>query len=136
MTTRISPRQVFLLDGLGGVLTATLLGLVLPLFHERIGLGPWTLRGLGLIGLGYAAFSLSSFWRSPRRIAPYLRLIVLANLAYCAVIIAVLGARRADVTALGFVYFAVEVLVILTLVGLEVGVLRRLPGPHLGWRDP
>ncbi len=126
-STRISPRQVFLLDGLGGVLTATLLGLILPLFHEHLGLGPRTLRWLGLAGLGYAAFSLSTFWRSPRRVAPYLRVIVVANLVYCAVIIAVLSARRADVTVLGFGYFAVEVVVILALVGLEVGVLRRLP---------
>lgn len=123
----LSARQVFLVDGLGGVLTATLLGLVLPMFHERIGLGPWTLRWLGLAGLGYAVFSLSTYLRSPLRMVPYLRVIILANLAYCVTIAVVLVANRAEVTVLGFVYFAIEVGVILTLVGLETRILRRAP---------
>ncbi len=123
----LSARQVFLVDGLGGVLTATLLGLVLPMFHEHIGLGPWTLRWLGFAGALYAVFSLSTYLRSPPRIAPYLRFIVLANLAYCLTIAFVLTANRAEVTVLGFVYFAVEVGVILTLVGLETRILRRAP---------
>lgn len=123
---RLAPRQVFLIDGLGGLLTATMLGLVLPLVHEHVGLPVPTLRLLGLIGLGYAVYSLSCSRFLQDGHAPYLRLIVAANLAYCVVTIGVLLAHRAQVTVLGLAYFGAEVAVILAIVVLEVRVLERL----------
>lgn len=119
--------RVFLIDGLGGVLTATMLGLVLPAFHEHIGLPVDTLRLLGLAGLGYAAYSLSCFRFLRGNHAPYLRFVVLANLLYCIVTAAILTAHRQDLTTLGLAYFVAEILVILAVVGLEIRVLRRLP---------
>ncbi|MBX3144307.1 MAG: hypothetical protein KF813_11155 [Trueperaceae bacterium] len=122
---RPSGRQVFLLDGLGGVLTATLLGLVLPMFFEHIGLGPWTLRWLGFGGFCCALFSLSTYLRAPARLPAYLRVIIVANLAYCLVTVTLLALHRTELTSLGSAYFIVELAVILALVVLEIRALRR-----------
>lgn len=124
---RLSPKQVFFTDGMGGLLTATMLGLVLPAFHQHIGLPIGTLRVLGLAGLGYAAYSLSCFHFLRGHPAPYLRFIILANLLYCFVTAIVVAMHRGTVTALGLAYFVAEVLVILAVASLEIRVLRRLP---------
>lgn len=123
---RPGARQAFLIDGLGGLLTATMLGLVLPAFHQHIGLPAGTLRLLGLAGLGYATYSLSCFRFLQGNPAPYLRFIVVANLLYCLVTAAILATHRNTVTTLGLSYFVAEVLVILAVVSLEIRILRRL----------
>jgi len=55
----ISNRKLlFLIDGLGGIATASMMGLVLPRFQAWIGLPARVLHLLAIVGLFCAAFSL------------------------------------------------------------------------------
>lgn len=121
----LAPSTMFLVDGFGGVATALMLCIVLPLFHEEIGLTRSTLVTLGLFGVVYGAYSLGC-WRFVRvRWRRALAIIIGANAFYCLVSALVVVTHRDAMTTLGVSYFALEIAVIATLIGLEVEVLKR-----------
>lgn len=119
-----TPRTVLLLDGMGGVVTALMLCVVLPAVHELVGLPRRTLIMLGLFGVVYGTYSLScwKFVRTAWRRA--LAAIIAANAFYCVVTAFVVATHREAMSALGIAYFVAEILVIAALVTLEVAVLR------------
>jgi len=116
-----------LLDGLGGLLTALMLCLVLPSVHEHIGLPPRTLVNLGLCGAVCGAYSLSCYRFVTTRWRLALGIVAGANVVYCVVSAAVVGVQWRALTTLGLAYFAGEIIVILSLVALELAVLKRRP---------
>lgn len=118
---------MLLIDGIGGALTAVMLGLVLPSFSATIGLPPRVLVMLGLFGVGYAGYSLCCSRLVRTRWRPTLTIIIVANLVYCAISALVLATYRNTITPLGVAYFLVEIMVILVLVGAEIAVFRRCP---------
>lgn len=121
-----APRTMFLIDGLGGVTTALMLCLLLPRFHEEIGLTRSTLVMLGLFGVVYGAYSLAC-WRLVRtRWRRALAILIGANTFYCLVSGLVVVTHRRAMTVLGVSYFLVEIAVISALIGIELAVLRAL----------
>lgn len=120
-----APRTTFLLDGLGGIVTAIMLCLVLRRFHHAIGLSPGVLVTLGLFGVVYGAYSLGCFRLVKKRWGRALAVIIGANILYCVVSALVVVAYRGAMTTLGISYFVAEIAVIAALVGLEVAVLKR-----------
>ena len=120
-----APHTMLLVDGLGGVATALMLCIVLPPFHEEIGLIRRTLVTLGLFGVVYGAFSLGC-WRFVRvRWRRALAIIIGANAFYCLVSALVVVTHRDAMTTLGVSYFVIEIAVIAALIGLEIAVLKR-----------
>lgn len=122
---RVSPKQMFLIDGIGAVLTALCLGVVLPLFHEHIGLPKEVLIAMGGAGVFYGIYSFSCFFFIRSRYVASLKLLILANLLYCVASAAVVTFYVEQMTLLGLGYFALEVLVILGVVFLEMNVLKN-----------
>ncbi len=122
---RVSPKQMFLIDGIGAVLTALCLGVVLPLFHEHIGLPKEVLIAMGGAGVFYGIYSFSCFFFIRSRYVAGLKLLILANLLYCVASAAVVTFYVEQMTLLGLGYFALEVLVILGVVFLEMNVLKN-----------
>jgi len=124
-TMRIDPKSVFLLDGIGALLTALSLGVILPLVPEWIGLAPSVLRALGGVGAIYAAYSLSRYFVGETTRGLWLRALMVANLAYCVLTATLVGLHFGSLEVLGVVYFGGEILIILALVALELRVYRR-----------
>ena len=118
------PRTVFLVDGVGALVTALLVGAVLPTLREYIGMPRPMLRALALIAAVFAAYSLTCAATPPRRWPIYLRGIALANAAYCLVTAALLIRFAALLQVLDFLYFVGEIVVLSTLVALELRVAR------------
>lgn len=119
------PRTMFLLDGLGGLVTAGMLCVVLPSMHTMVGLSPQLLRTLGAIGAAYATYSLGCFALVGARWPRALAVLLVANVLYCAVSALVVRRHLDALTTLGIAYFALEIVAITALVGLELAVLRR-----------
>lgn len=118
--------RLFLLDGLGALLSAGLIaGLLIPR-ATTFGM-PWqTLLLLAALALGLAVYSLSCYRVRPVRWPGFLKSIAVANLTYCLGTIAALIFYREQITTWGLAYFAGECVVILALAGLEFGASKNL----------
>ena len=121
---RIAP-HIFLLDGLGALLSTSATAFVLPAVQPWIGLPREVLIGLATPAALFAAYSLSCWLLlSPSRVTPWLAGIVFANLAYCSVVVLTLAWFVQDVTPLGLAYFVGEIAIIVGIVALESRVAR------------
>lgn len=123
MLHKLTVSQLFLIDGLGALLTALMLGLVLPRFEVFFGVPPALLYPLAGVGAAFAVYSLSCHRWAPR---PRLLLgIATANTLYCLVTLLLLGFLHQAITGWGVAYFVGEILLVLGLVWVEVTVARR-----------
>lgn len=120
-------KNIFLLDGIGATLSAVVAGLLLPRFHDWIGLKPWMLQILGVIAAAYAAYSLVCYFIVPRTKPFLLATIITANLFYCILTASIL-ITYLELTALGQTYFVFEILLILFVIYLEAMVYWRAFG--------
>jgi len=119
----MNAKQLFLLDGVGAVVTALMLGVVLTTFQSTFGMPTDILVGLALIAAGFAAFSLTCHFRDKG--PAHLLVIAAANSAYCVVTLGLVLTLHEDLTWLGMAYFLGEIVIILGLVALEVTTARR-----------
>lgn len=119
-----SPRTLFLVDGVGALVTALLVGVVLPMLGEHIGTPRPVLRALAVAAAVFAAYSLTCAATRPTRWPGYLRGIALANAGYCLVTAAVLFRFAAALHVLDWLYFVGEIVVVGALVTLELRVAR------------
>jgi hypothetical protein len=121
----ISSRTLFLLDGAGALLSAVLLGLVLPRFESFFGMPRETLYLLAAFPLIFAGFDLWAYFRPARHLQLMLRIIALLNLGYCGFSLAMVVRHYATLTGWGLAYFAGELLIVLTLAGIEWRLASR-----------
>jgi FtsH-binding integral membrane protein len=119
-----SPRTLFLVDGAGALVTALIVGVVLPALGEHIGTPRPVLRALAITAAVFAAYSLTCAATQPTRWLGYLRGIALANAGYCLVTAAVLVRFAAALHVLDWLYFVGEIVVVGALVALELRVAR------------
>lgn len=119
MKIRLSSRKLFLIDGVGALLTAVLTGLVLPSFESYVGLPLVALRALGIVAFMFSIYSFLNFHFFSPNWPRYLAAIAVANTLYSIVSLAVVFYFRESVTTLGILYFASETIVIAILVAVE-----------------
>ena len=113
------PRQLFLIDALGALLSAFLLGVVLVTFEPIFGMPVDVLYCLALVAVVFAVFSFFYYLWNPKNWPSFLKIIAISNVIYCAVTMGLVIYLYAQLTALGVLYFILEVLVILSLVRVE-----------------
>lgn len=81
---RINEKNIFLVDGIGAFLSAFSLGVTLPFFRDWIGMPVATLYFLAAIAFIYSIYSVSRYYFSDCRNSVWLKVIIFANLSYCA----------------------------------------------------
>ncbi|MEW7290649.1 hypothetical protein [Aquimarina sp. 2304DJ70-9] len=121
-----SPNKLFLIDGLGALLTAFLLGVVLTTWEDCFGMPSKILYTLSIVALIYALYSISCYFLTIKNWKPYLRGIAIANLMYCCLTIGLVVYFYHNLTGIGVLYFLLEVAVILILIGVELRVSSRI----------
>lgn len=124
----LAPKQLFLVDGLGGMLSALLLGVVLVRFETAFGMPRKVLYFLSCLAGMYALYSFLSYWRTKEKWRPYMQAIAIANLLYCCLTIGLVIYHRQELTALGVTYFLLEVVVITGLIIMELKTVSKFPG--------
>ncbi|WP_299215809.1 hypothetical protein [uncultured Aquimarina sp.] len=122
-TLRRKPKQLFLIDGLGALVTVFFLAVVLTRFQEYIGMPVKMLYFLSAIAFVFAAYSISCYFLNPKKWQSLLRIIAFANLAYCFITIICIYNFYESLTALGLLYFFLELLIIFGLVAIELMVI-------------
>jgi hypothetical protein len=115
----IQPRTLFLIDSIGALVSALLLGLVLPSFITYIGMPLNILYLLAAIAAVFSVYSFISYLRFAAGWRTWMRVIAIANLLYCVFTIGMVIYFRQQVTPLCKLYFAGECIIILSLVRME-----------------
>ncbi|MEQ9468226.1 MAG: hypothetical protein RLN88_12485 [Ekhidna sp.] len=108
-------KTLFLIDAIGAMLSAVLLGIVLVQFQPMIGLPVHILRILAGIAALFMIYSFSCFMVNPTNAAVKLRTIAIANLLYCVITLVLMILFFDELTLYGLAYFIIEIMVIVFL---------------------
>ena len=114
------PKKLFLIDGLGAIVSAFFLGVILTKYEPSFGMPKTALYFLALIACFFTVYSISCCFLVVKNYRPYLNGIAIANLSYCCITIALVLYFYQKLTILGWTYFVLELIVL--------GVLTRLEG--------
>lgn len=109
---QIKPRNLFLIDGLGAILSAVMLGVVLVALNSYIGLSSNTLYILAVIPIFFALYDFVVYLVNSKNWRPYLRIIAIANLLYCVFSIVILFTHLDSLKLLGWIYFVGELIIV------------------------
>lgn len=123
----VKAKTLFLIDGMGALLSAFLLWFVLAKSTELFGMPTKTLHLLSALACVLALSSLLSFSLVKRNHKAFLKIIAFANLGYCCLTAALVYIFFKELTALGLLYFFVEITVILTLAIIELRTASKKP---------
>jgi len=125
MLKNISYRKVFLIDGIGAVITTLLLGLVLAQLESLFGMPVNILYLLAGIAATFAIYSISCYWLLKNNWSVFLKGIALANITYCLLTTALVAYFHHSLTWLGIAYFVGEIIIVLSLVQIELKTIRN-----------
>ncbi len=116
-------RSLYALDAIGALVSTCLLGIVLPLFQEAIGLPKDVLYILAGCAFGFLLHSSFRYFRSSE--AHYLKMVAALNIAYCLFTMYILFEYRSSLEWFGIAYFVGEISLVLLLSLQEWRVARR-----------
>lgn len=119
------PKNIFLIDGIGALLTALLLFFMLRNFNTFFGLSKSVLKDLSLFALVFSFYSISCYFLVSNNWKSFLKAIYIANILYCILTIGILFYHYHSITILGITYFLGEIAVITGLVFLEIRTIRK-----------
>ena len=119
------PRRLFLIDGMGALLSAISLGVVLPYWQPLFGMPVRVLLPLAAVALGFAFYSLGCYWRFPGRWRAWLRGIAMLNITYILATLFLTVLHWAELTLWGKLYFVGEAIVVLSLAAIEWRTAHR-----------
>ncbi|MEM9848273.1 MAG: hypothetical protein AAF847_10315 [Bacteroidota bacterium] len=121
-----NPKAMLLVDGLGALLTALSIGVVLVQLERYFGMPPNVLYPLAYTAGGFAIYSLSCafFLTDFQRI--HFILIMLANTLYCTATLMLVFYFWQQLTVLGILYFLIEILIVGYVIWLEKRTLSHL----------
>lgn len=123
----ISPKKLFLIDGIGALISAVLIGVILTKINELIGIALPVLQFLAIPPVAFAVFSFNYFLNLPKNWKLYLTIIAIANLLYCLLTTGVILYYSETISNLGLSYFIAEIIVILVLVSIEFKTVKTIP---------
>ena len=119
-------RRLFLIDGMGALLSAFLLGVVLVELEETFGIPPAMLYLLALFPCFFAVYDFYSYQQKNHALGMYLQRIAWLNLGYCLLSVGLAIVHAEAISHLGEAYLAIEILIVCTLAILELRVAKRL----------
>ncbi len=117
---KLQPKTIFLIDAVGALVSAILLGLVLTRLEAFFGLPKNVLYVLSGIAVLLSVYSLAHAFVQPSNPSVRLKLIAVANLCYCVLTFVLLLAFYPQLTMYDLLYFVGELLIILSLAFFEL----------------
>ena len=117
-----NPKKLFFIDGCGAILSAFLIGIVLVRFEKYIGIPPATLYLLAAFPIMFTIYDLFSYLQSHRKQLLLLKGIALFNFLYCGLSAGVALYHYDTVTICGWIYFFIEILIIMILANWELKI--------------
>ncbi len=118
--TRLSSKKLFLIDGLGALLSAFLSGIILVRFECVFGMPPKVLHILAAIACTLAAYSLTRYFLTKKSRGIHFKIIGWSNLVYCCLTLALTLYFYHQLSVFCIIYFSGEISLILVLAMLEL----------------
>jgi hypothetical protein len=115
----LSHRNIFLIDGLGAILSAFMLSVVLTYFESLFGMPHEVLKPLAVVACIFSMYSLTCHFNAFSNWQPLLKLIAISNTIFCLVSIGFVVYYFEKLTSIGICYFVLEVIVVGMLVFTE-----------------
>lgn len=122
----LNPKKLFLIDGIGAILSAFLLGIVLVKLERFFEIPASTLYLLAVLPICFALYDGYCYRKGNDKIAQSLKTIAVMNLLYCCLSFGFMVYHFEILTNLGCVYLLIEILIVLLLSALEIKVANRL----------
>lgn len=119
------PKNIFLLDGFGALLTALLLFFILRTFNHFFGLQKNTLLYLSLIAFIFSIYSINCFFLVSNNWRSQLKIICIANILYCILTFGIILYYFQNISAFGIIYFLGEIMIIAGIVFLEIKTIKK-----------
>ena len=119
---KLSVKKLFLIDGIGALLSAFLLGVVLVRFEHVFGMPTPTLYFLFVFPCIFALYDLSCYLLSPEKSKVLLKIIAFLNIAYCFISIPSIFKHYQNLTYLGVIYFTLELIILILLISIELKI--------------
>ena len=129
---KTNPQNLFLLDGIGAILSAALLGVVLVKLEEFFGIPKQTLYFLASFPVLFALYDFYHFAQKGAANAIFLKGIAVANIAYCLLSLGVTFYHHSTLTLFGCLYVLGEVMIVIALAMLEYSVAQKLESEKAG----
>ena len=121
-----NPRQLFLIDGLGALLSAFMLGLVLVQLEYLFGIPSSALYVLAFFPCLFALYDFYWYRKNTENTARYLRWIAIANLLYCGFSIIMAFYHYEQIKLLGWIYLIGEIIIVVALALFELRIAGQL----------
>ena len=122
----LQPKQLFLLDGFGALLSAFSLGVVLVQLESLFGIPPNVLYILAVLPCFFGVYDFYCYFKIERKIGFFLKGIAFVNLGYCVLSLGFAYVHQESITTLGWTYIILEVLIVVYLAILEIKVANYL----------
>lgn len=122
---RLKLRTLFLVDGLGALLSAFMLGVVLVRFENNFGIPASTLYILAAVPCAFVIYDMYCYFKIQKNLSHYLKYIAIANLAYCILSISLSYRHLDSITRLGWIYILLELAIIIILAILELRAAQK-----------
>ena len=119
------PKKLFMVDGIGAVLSAFLLGIVLVELESIFGIPLPTLYFLAVLPILLAVYDFFCYRIKSENISPFLKAIAIMNIAYSIISIGLAIYHFQKITYFGWSYLVIEVLIVITLATIELKVARN-----------
>jgi len=127
-----NPKVLFLIDGIGALVTAFCLGIVLVHFENIFGIPPSILYVLAVIAIFYAVYDFYSYRQPKAQAAKYLRGIAVLNIMYCLSSLSLASYHSEQITIWAWAYLINEIIIIVLLSMLEFKIANNYKSisPH------
>ena len=125
MLKYLSFKNIFLVDGIGAIITALLLSQLLARFEPVFGMPKEVLYLLAGIAACFAVYSLSVHFLIKENRKPYLMGIAVANTLYCSATLVLVIYLNQSLTWLGIAYFISEIITVMSLVRVEFLIVNN-----------
>lgn len=120
-----NPKKLFLLDGLGAILSAILLGVVLVNLQVLFGIPKPILYFLASLPCLFVVYDFYCYLMIDKTFGIFLKVIAITNFIYCCLSIGLTIYHKEKITNLGWIYILTEVAIVCGIAFIEFKVAKK-----------
>ena len=122
----LNSKALFLIDGLGALLSAFLLGVVLVKLENIFGIPTKVLYILASLPCVFALYDLYAYLIVKKNQKYFLITIAVMNLSYCFISIGLAYQHYQQITVFGWIYILLEIIILIVLIIIEFQTAAQL----------
>lgn len=122
---KMTYKKMFMIDGMGALISAFLLGVVLPSFQQMLGIPLSAIYFLAVFPYIFLVYDFMVYQYIEYNQGYFLKGIAWANMAYCLISAGTLYFHFDKLTLLSGIYFVGEIAIVATLAVLELQFAKR-----------